>query len=116
MKFYRGEVLSSHPKFPKGSAAEAGSSAMPVEITAPDIVYTKEDDKAIDQYNREIGEPALLFSIFLSIRAGLNSTISSAKGIWHSVCWLMFQYLLFARHSLAVWYLCHEVPRPGWSS
>jgi len=64
MKFYRGEVLSSHPKFPKGSAAEAGSSAMPVEITGPDIVYTKEDDEAIDRYNREIGEPALLFFIF----------------------------------------------------
>ena len=51
MKFYRGEILSSHPKFPKGSAAETRSSAMPVEITAPDIVYTKADDEAIDQYN-----------------------------------------------------------------
>ena len=56
MKFYRGEVLSSHPRFPKGSPAEARSSAMPVEITAPDIIYTKEDDEAIDLFNREIGE------------------------------------------------------------
>ena len=56
MTFYRGEVLSRHPKFPKGSAAETRSSAMPVEITAPDIVYTEEDDEAIDRFNREIGE------------------------------------------------------------
>ena len=56
MKFYRGEVLPSHPRFPKGSAAEARSSAMPVGITAPDIIYTKEDDEAIDLFNREIGE------------------------------------------------------------
>jgi len=53
MKFYRGEVISSHPKFPKGSAAETRSSAMPVQIKAPDIVYTKEDDEAIDLFNRE---------------------------------------------------------------
>lgn len=56
MTFYRGEILSSHPEFAKGSAAETRSSAMPVEITAPNIVYTKEDDEAIDQFNREIGE------------------------------------------------------------
>ena len=56
MKYYRGEVLSSHPEFPKGSAAETRSSATPVEISAPDIVYTKEDDGVIDRFNREIGE------------------------------------------------------------
>ena len=55
MKYYRGEVVSSHPKFPKGSAAEIRGSATPVDISAPDIVYTKEDDEAIDRYNREIG-------------------------------------------------------------
>jgi len=64
MKFYRGEVISSHPKFPNGSAAETRSSAMPVEIAAPDIVYTKEDDEAIDRHNRQTGEPALCFPIF----------------------------------------------------
>jgi len=63
MKFYRGEVLSSHPKFPNGSAAETRSSGMPVEITASDIVYTKEDDEAIDLHNREIGETALFLNL-----------------------------------------------------
>jgi alcohol oxidase len=56
MKFYRGEIIASHPKFPKGSAAEPRTSAMPVEITAPDIVYTKEDDEAIERFHRETGE------------------------------------------------------------
>jgi len=58
MKFYRGEVLSSHPRFSKGSAAEIQSSALPVATTAPDIVYTKEDDEAIDRFNREIASTA----------------------------------------------------------
>jgi len=56
MKLYRGEILSSHPEFPRGSAAETRRSAMPVEIAAPDIIYTKEDDEAIDRFYREIGE------------------------------------------------------------
>lgn len=56
MKLYRGEILSSHPTFPKGSAAETRSSAIPVEITAQDIIYTKEDDESIDRFYREIGE------------------------------------------------------------
>jgi alcohol oxidase len=56
MKYYRGEILSSHPRFPKGSVAETRSSAMPVEMTAPDIVYTKEDDEAIERFYRETGE------------------------------------------------------------
>lgn len=63
MKFYRGEILSSHPKFPKGSAAETQSSAMPVDITAPDLVYTKEDDEAIDLFMREIGELVFAMSV-----------------------------------------------------
>ena len=62
MKFYRGEIVSSHPNFPKGSAAETRNSAMPVEIMAPDIVYTKEDDEAIDIFTRETGE--LQFQMF----------------------------------------------------
>jgi len=57
MKYYRGEVVSGHPNFPAGSlAATTTSSAEPVEIQAPDIVYTKEDDDAIDKFNREFSE------------------------------------------------------------
>ena len=53
MKSYRGEYSPVHPRFPSGSAAEAKYSEGPVEIGSPDIVYSKEDDEAIDQFHRE---------------------------------------------------------------
>ena len=56
MKYYRGEVVSAHPNFPAGSLAATQSSASPVEISAPNITYTKDDDNAIDKFHREIGE------------------------------------------------------------
>jgi alcohol oxidase len=51
-KYYRGELAAGHPKFPKGSAAA------PTEISEPlsnvkDLVYSKEDDAAIEQWLRE---------------------------------------------------------------
>ncbi|KAF8338384.1 GMC oxidoreductase-domain-containing protein [Amanita rubescens] len=54
MRIYRGEYSSRHPKFPTGSLAECGPAKGPVDINAPNIVYSKEDDKAIDRFNREI--------------------------------------------------------------
>ncbi|KAI0829921.1 alcohol oxidase-like protein [Trametes gibbosa] len=54
MSSYRGEYLPDQPVFPEGSAAggpEARRST-PAPIDAPDIVYTEEDDKAIDEYIR----------------------------------------------------------------
>ncbi|KAF2025401.1 alcohol oxidase-like protein [Setomelanomma holmii] len=50
--YYRGELAAGHPKFPDGSAAAC------VEISEPlkdvkDIVYSKEDDTAIEQWLRE---------------------------------------------------------------
>lgn len=54
MKFYRGEYSSGHPKFAAGSAAEAKQSEGPVAIDSPDIVYTKDDDEAIDEFHRAI--------------------------------------------------------------
>ena len=52
MKVYRGEYSSGHPKFPAGSAAEAKSCEGPVAIDFPNIVYTKDDDEAIDKFHR----------------------------------------------------------------
>ncbi|KNG52080.1 gmc oxidoreductase [Stemphylium lycopersici] len=51
--FYRGELAVGHPKFPAGSAA-----ALQEDLSAPlqnvqDLVYSKEDDKAIEQWLRE---------------------------------------------------------------
>lgn len=50
---YRGEYISGHPKFPEGSLAKCSLAEGPVDINEPDIVYSKEDDEAIDQYHRE---------------------------------------------------------------
>ncbi|ESK91954.1 alcohol oxidase-like protein [Moniliophthora roreri MCA 2997] len=52
VKSYRGEHAPEHPKFPEGSAAAASVASGPVDINAPDIVYTAEDDKAVDDYSR----------------------------------------------------------------
>ena len=90
MKFYRGEILSGHPNFPKGSAAEIRTSAMPVEIAASDIVYTKEDDEAIDRFTREIGECR---TVFVSPgKMYCISQFSSAATAWHSVGYLIIRH------------------------
>ncbi|KAM6500140.1 hypothetical protein JOM56_003154 [Amanita muscaria] len=53
MRMSRGEHASGHPKFSQGSTAECKATEGPVDIDAPDIAYSKEDDEAIDQYHRE---------------------------------------------------------------
>ncbi|KIK56903.1 hypothetical protein GYMLUDRAFT_46795 [Collybiopsis luxurians FD-317 M1] len=53
MKSYRGEHALGHPKYPEGSAASVVPHASgPVSISAPEIVYTAEDNKAIDDFLR----------------------------------------------------------------
>ncbi|KAK3326013.1 GMC oxidoreductase [Apodospora peruviana] len=55
-EFYRGEVASTHPKFPSGSAAaciELPLSTSHDTSSVKDIVYTEKDDKAIEQFLRE---------------------------------------------------------------
>jgi alcohol oxidase len=53
MPSYRGEVTIDHPRFPEGSAAVCGEATGPVELNAPDIAYTAEDDEAIENFNRD---------------------------------------------------------------
>ncbi|KAG2344723.1 alcohol oxidase [Suillus weaverae] len=53
MPSYRGEVAAFHPRFPEGSAAVCGETAGPADLNAPDIIYTAEDDEAIEQFNRD---------------------------------------------------------------
>ena len=55
MKFYRGEIQVEHPTFAEGSQAATHPTGTPVEISAPKIVYSKEDDDAIDEYHRRTG-------------------------------------------------------------
>ena len=55
MEFYRGEVQVEHPTFPEGSQAATHATGTPVDISAPKIVYSKEDDDAIDEFHRRTG-------------------------------------------------------------
>ncbi|KAG2072309.1 alcohol oxidase [Suillus decipiens] len=58
MASYRGEFAAGHPNFPEGSAAACGEASGPVDLDAPDIVYTAEDDKAITQFHRDAVQTA----------------------------------------------------------
>ena len=55
MEFYRGDLKIGHPTFPEGSQAVTKQAGTPVEIFAPKIVYSKEDDDAIDEFHRLTG-------------------------------------------------------------
>ena len=55
MEFYRGEVTQKHPTFAEGSQAAAQLAGTPTEISASEIVYSKEDDDAIDEFHRRRG-------------------------------------------------------------
>ncbi|KAG2344724.1 alcohol oxidase-like protein [Suillus weaverae] len=52
MPSYRGEVPIGHPGFPEGSAAVCGETTGPVDLKAPDLIYTAEDDEAINRHIR----------------------------------------------------------------
>jgi alcohol oxidase len=54
MPCFEGELIEGNPKFAEGSTA-AYKDFAPVDINAPEIVYSAEDDKAIDTYLRENG-------------------------------------------------------------
>jgi alcohol oxidase len=56
MAFYRGELASMHPAFTQDSDAALQDVASAIDISAPDIVYTAEDDKKIDEFHRMRGE------------------------------------------------------------
>ena len=55
MEFYRGELKAGHPNFAEGSQAAIQEAGTPVQISAPKIVYSKEDDDAIDEFHRRTG-------------------------------------------------------------
>lgn len=56
MPSYRGEFALAHPEFAADSAAACNEVDGPVPISAPDIVYSPEDDKAIDDFHRKFGQ------------------------------------------------------------
>ncbi|KAI0337223.1 alcohol oxidase [Trametopsis cervina] len=53
MPSYRGEYVPRHPEFAANSPAACKGEIQPVSVDAPDIQYTPEDEKAIEQYARK---------------------------------------------------------------
>ncbi|KAI0655480.1 alcohol oxidase-like protein [Cubamyces menziesii] len=51
---YRGELATHHPAFPSGSAVAVGERSGPVAILEPDLEYSDEDDKALEEYIRQV--------------------------------------------------------------
>ena len=56
MPAYRGEAAFFQPLFAVDSPAACQETDSPVSIGAPDIVYSIEDDKAIEEFHRNFGK------------------------------------------------------------
>jgi alcohol oxidase len=57
MPLYRGEFAPLHPKFPEGSAAAGVKLDSPLQASGlKNLVYTAEDNAAIETYVRQMGE------------------------------------------------------------
>ncbi|KAI0920510.1 hypothetical protein AcW1_002232 [Taiwanofungus camphoratus] len=54
MPSYRGECLPLHPMFPDGSEVLCHAEVHPIGIHEPDLKYTPEDDKALDDHIRKV--------------------------------------------------------------
>ncbi|KAI0350351.1 alcohol oxidase-like protein [Trametes cingulata] len=53
LRSYRGEVAGRHPAFPSSGEAAAGRRNGPVSVLAPDLQYSPEDDKALEDHIRQ---------------------------------------------------------------
>lgn len=53
MKNFRGEYAAGHPQFSKESDAVVVEAANPFSVTAPEVVYSIEDDAVIDQFSTD---------------------------------------------------------------
>ncbi len=76
MSMLRAPLLPAHPQFGQDSKA-AFAEPGPVPFDAPKIIYSAEDDAAIDANVRNMGESFLLESFVL-----ISSKVATA---WHSV-------------------------------
>ena len=55
MPVFRGECAAIHPKFAEGSSAGLILEGQPLALSAPKVVYSPEDDQAIEDYVRAQG-------------------------------------------------------------
>ncbi|KAI0744641.1 alcohol oxidase-like protein [Earliella scabrosa] len=54
MPSYRGEVVGGHPIFPADSKLQPRAHDGPVSVSEPDLVYSEEDEKAVEDYVRRV--------------------------------------------------------------
>ena len=88
MPYFRGEPAPLHPAFAPGSPASAVAHAEgPVAFDTPRIVYSEEDERALDAYVRKMGAPGFPYSFILSINTDENYFLNvySVSTCWHSV-------------------------------
>lgn len=55
MACYRGEFTPQHPRIAETSPNACRTGVLPVPANAPDLVYTDEEEKAIEEYTRTYG-------------------------------------------------------------
>ena len=81
MSSYRGEYTPDWPQFPQGSTAIVPQDHnTPVPSDAPNIVYTKEDDYAIDEWLKAKRECSLIWTV-----TSYHLTDVAVMTAWHSV-------------------------------
>ena len=94
MPSYRGEVVGGHPIFPPDSKLQPRAHDGPVPVSEPDLVYSEEDEKAIEDYIRQ-----------------------AVRTAWHSVCFCLHLVIALASaYAPLARNVCDEEPREGRSS
>ena len=84
MPHFRGEPAPLHPAFAPGSPASVVAHAEgPVAFDTARIVYSEEDERALDAYVRKMG--ARGFPSFWSLDTDEHFFLYSVGTCWHSV-------------------------------
>lgn len=82
MGIYRGEFVPGNPTFPAGSDALCKEHSGPIDIAAPDITYSAEDEKVLETYSRNHGGVDFLLTLDILLTIAYRCVVQTA---WHSV-------------------------------
>ena len=94
MPHFRGEYASFHPAFaPGGPASVIAQAEGPVSLAAPRIMYSKEDERALEAYVRKKGACNSLF-FYISLLMKVLSLSFSTSLSDHGVAFCEFPYFL----------------------
>jgi len=87
MPHFRGEPAALHPAFaPGGPASIIAHAEGPVAFDAPRIVYSDDDERALEAYVRAMGAwTTEIFVFFFFLSSHDENPFYSANTGWHSV-------------------------------